>query len=51
MKKAKKKNTYKIRIDKSVGNYADSPFVQEKLAKANETIRKYGLPKEFYDKK
>ena len=42
----KKKKPF-LTIDKSISDskYADSPFVQKKLAEATETIRRVGLPK------
>jgi hypothetical protein len=48
--KKKKIDIYKqfgIKIDKSLDRYNDIPMFQEQLDKANETLRRVGLPKEL----
>ena len=34
-----------VKIDKSLGQYKDKILFREKLEKANETLKKVGLPK------
>lgn len=36
-----------VKIDKSLDKLLDVPMFQEKLDKANETLRRVGLPKEL----
>lgn len=47
MKQAKsnKKKTPAIRVDKRLDKYAEMGLFQDKLDKANEFLRKAGLPK------
>lgn len=37
---------YDIKVDKSLDKYNDIPMFQEKLDKANKTLKQGGLPKE-----
>ncbi len=48
MKKIKELNKLKlpmVKIDKSLGEYKDKVLFKEKVEKANETLKKVGLPK------
>lgn len=48
MKKIEELNKSKlpvVKIDKSLGEYKDKILFKEKVEKANETLRKVGLPK------
>lgn len=48
MKKVEKLNKSKLpiaKIDKSLGEYKDKVLFKEKVEKANETLKKVGLPK------
>ena len=40
-----------VRIDKSLNKYNDQVLFPEKLAKANEMLRKTGLPKQWQAEK
>ena len=45
IKELNKTNLPIIRIDNSLEKYKEMPLFEEKLDKANETLRKVGLPK------
>ncbi|MGI9056120.1 MAG: hypothetical protein ACR2F2_10005 [Pyrinomonadaceae bacterium] len=48
MKKIEELNKSKlpiVKIDKSLGEYKDKVLFKEKVEKANETLKKVGLPK------
>jgi len=48
MKKIEELNKSKlpiVKIDKSLGEYKDKILFKEKVEKANETLKKVGLPK------
>jgi hypothetical protein len=38
------KNLQNVRLDKSLEKYTDMPLFQDKVNKANETLRTIGLP-------
>ncbi len=40
-----------VKIDKSLGEYKDKVLFKEKVEKANETLRKVGLPKNMQKSK
>ena len=40
-----------VKIDKSLGAYKDKILFQEKVEKANETLKKVGLPKNLQQSK
>lgn len=44
IKELNKKNIPIVRIDKSLEKYIDMPIFQDKVEKANEVLRKVGLP-------
>lgn len=46
--KTNKKNTPRVRIDKSLDRLEGKNLFPEQLRRANEAIAKYGLPKEYY---
>jgi hypothetical protein len=43
----KKRKTPFVRIDKSLNKYDDMILFPDRLEKANETLRKTGLPKQW----
>jgi len=46
-KEISKRETPVVRIDKSLNKYDDMILFPEKLEKANETLRRIGLPKQW----
>lgn len=42
----KDSDTSFVKVNKDMKSHADSPFFLKKEARAKETIKKYGLPKE-----
>lgn len=46
-KELKKRKVPIVRVDKSLNNYDDKIMFPEKLEKANEMLRKIGLPKQW----
>jgi hypothetical protein len=47
IKEIKKRKIPIVRIDKSLNKYDDQILFPEKLEKANEMLRKVGLPKQW----
>jgi len=46
-KELKKRKIPIVKVDKSLNNYDDRIMFPEKLEKANEMLRKIGLPKQW----
>lgn len=49
-KKGNKRKAPVVYYDKSLDKYNDINLFPEKVAKANETLEKYGLPDAYYRK-
>ncbi|HVY73300.1 MAG TPA: hypothetical protein VG890_00630 [Puia sp.] len=50
-KKLKKKYNADITIDPNMRDYSKDPFFVKKAAEAEATLKKYGLPKEFTERR
>ena len=48
--KAAKKTTVIIPVDKNMRDYSNEPFIVAKTKRAEEFLKKNGLPKDFQEK-